>query len=93
MVKRRGGPSIGPRKSGGVSSRRTLNSFHIDKEDESAETREAVEALDASDDGSVRSEDDEDIDSDEAFDESDEERYSTFKFSGSSSKGNTVCGL
>jgi U3 small nucleolar RNA-associated protein 14 len=37
-------------------------------------------------DGQVKSEDDEDIDSDEAFDESDEERFSTFKFSGSSAK-------
>jgi U3 small nucleolar RNA-associated protein 14 len=47
--------------------------------------------LDNSEDEGVKSEDDEEIDSDEAFDEEDDERYSTFKFSGSSSKGSKVC--
>jgi U3 small nucleolar RNA-associated protein 14 len=68
-----------------------LNAFRIDKDDVSEGTREAEETLEHSDDGEVKSEDDEDIDSDEAFDESDEEKYSTFKFSGSSSKGGKVC--
>jgi U3 small nucleolar RNA-associated protein 14 len=63
-----------------------LNAFRIDKDDEPAESREAEETLEMSDDGGVKSEDDEEIDSDEAFDESDDEKYSSFKFSGSSSK-------
>ena len=67
-----------------------MNAFRIDKDDVSEKTREAEETLEHNDDGEVKSEDDEDIDSDEAFDESDEERYSTFKFSGSSSKSEKV---
>ena len=90
MPQRRNGPSNGRRKTGIVRGRRALNAFRIDKEDVSEGTREAEETLERSSDAEVKSEDDEDIDSDEAFDESDEERYSTFKFSGSSSKGGMV---
>jgi len=64
-----------------------LNTFHIDDEDFSKESLEAEQELDEDEEGQVKSEDDEDIDSDEAFDESDEERFSSFKFSGSSSNG------
>ena len=90
MPKRRNGPSNGRRQTGIVRGRRALNAFRIDNEDIPEETREAEETLEQSDNEGVKSEDDEDIDSDEAFDESDEERFSTFKFSGSTSKGGKV---
>jgi U3 small nucleolar RNA-associated protein 14 len=86
MPKSRTGPSNPRRKTGIVRGRRALNSFHIEDDDTPARTQDAEEIPDDSDEGGVKSEDDEDIDSDEAFDEDDEERYSTFKFSGSSSK-------
>ena len=91
MAKRSGrsGPSNPQRRTGVVRGRRALNAFRVDKEDVDQNARDEEEILDDDDDG-VKSEDDEDIDSDEAFDEEDEERYSTFKFSGSSSKGNKV---
>ena len=76
-----------PGKQGGLRGGKALNTFHIDDEDFSKESLEAEEELDEDEDGQVKSEDDEDIDSDEAFDESDEERFSSFKFSGSSSNG------
>jgi U3 small nucleolar RNA-associated protein 14 len=86
MPKSRSGPSNPRRKTGVVRGRRALNSFHIEDEEVPARTQDAEENPEDSDEGGVKSEDDEDIDSDEAFDEDDEERYSTFKFSGSSSK-------
>ena len=86
MPKSRSGPSNPRRKTGIVRGHHALNSFHIEDEDKPARTEDAEEIPDDSDEGGVKSEDDEDIDSDEAFDEDDEERYSTFKFSGSSSK-------
>jgi U3 small nucleolar RNA-associated protein 14 len=82
--------SIAPRKSSLARSSRTLNAFRIGKDDEPTQIREEKETLEVSDEG-VKSSDDEDIDSDEAFDESDDERYSTFKFSGSTSRRNQVC--
>jgi len=74
-------------KQGGLKGGKVLNTFHIDDEDFSKESLEAEQELDEDEEGKVKSEDDEDIDSDEAFDESDEERFSSFKFSGSSSNG------
>ena len=93
MVKRSGrnGPSNPRRKTGVVRGRRVLNAFRVDKEDVPRSARDEEEILDDSE--GVKSEDDEDIDSDEAFDEEDEEKYSGFKFSGSSSKGNKVAFL
>ena len=86
MPKSRSGPSNPRRKTGVVRGHHALNSFHIEDDDTPARSQDAEEIPDDSDEGGVKSEDDEDIDSDEAFDEDDEERYSTFKFSGSSSK-------
>jgi U3 small nucleolar RNA-associated protein 14 len=85
MPNRRKGPFNGHGKRTVGPSRRTLNAFRIDKGDDNREAHEADETLHVSDEG-VRSDDDEDIDSDGAFDESDEEKFSTFKFSGSNSK-------
>jgi hypothetical protein len=89
MAKGRAGVSNSHRQTSIVRGRRALNAFRIDKnhsiEGAAAEEEMLVEEGDA--DGQVKSEDDEDIDSDEAFDESDEERFSTFKFSGSLAKG------
>jgi U3 small nucleolar RNA-associated protein 14 len=82
--------STAPRKSKLGRPSRTLNAFRIGEDDELKQTREEKETLELNDEG-VKSSDDEDIDSDEAFDESDEERYSTFKFSGSMSRSNQVC--
>lgn len=78
------------RKTGVVRGRRALNAFRVDKEDVSRSTRHEERILEEDSDEGVKSEDDEDIDSDEAFDEEDEERFSTFKFSGSSSRKNVV---
>jgi U3 small nucleolar RNA-associated protein 14 len=91
MAKRSGrsGPSNPRRRTGVVRGRRALNAFHVGKDDVDQSARDEEEILDDSEDG-VKSEDDEDIDSDEAFDEDDEERFSTFKFSGSSSKATKV---
>jgi U3 small nucleolar RNA-associated protein 14 len=86
MPKNRSGPSNPRRKTGVVRGRRALNSFHIEDDEVPSRTEDAEENPEVSDEGGVKSEDDEDIDSDEAFDEDDEKRYSTFKFSGSSSK-------
>ena len=90
MPKCRKEPGNGRRQTGVVRGRRALNAFRIDKEDILDKTPETQETLEQIEDGLVKSEDDEDIDSDEAFDESDEERFSTFKFSGSSSKDGTL---
>jgi U3 small nucleolar RNA-associated protein 14 len=92
MTKGRPGASNSHRQTSIVRGRRALNAFRIDKND-SIEGAAAEEMLEEGDDGQVKSEDDEDIDSDEAFDESDEERFSAFKFSGSSAKGRQVNNL
>lgn len=86
MPRGRSGPSKSRRKTGVVRGRRVLNTFHIEDDNEPMRNVDAEEIPEESDNDIVKSEDDEDIDSDEAFDEDDEERYSTFKFSGSSSK-------
>lgn len=90
MSKRGAGTSKGRRQTGVVRRRRVLNAFVIDKtyHVQGAASAAAAEELEEEESGEhrVKSEDDEDIDSDEAFDESDEERFSTFKFSGSSAK-------
>jgi U3 small nucleolar RNA-associated protein 14 len=90
MAKGRSGASNSHRQTAAVRGRRALNAFRIDKNDSIDEAAAQEEMLEEGEDGQVKSEDDEDIDSDEAFDESDEERFSTFKFSGSSAKGRQV---
>ena len=87
MAKGRAGVSNSHRQTSIVRGRRALNAFRIDKNHSIEGAAAEEEMLEEGDDGQVKSEDDEDIDSDEAFDESDEERFSTFKFSGSSAKG------
>ena len=90
MPKRRTKTENGHRKVAAVRERRALNVFRIDQNDDMEAIGAKEEGLPESDEGQVMSEDDEDIDSDEAFDESDEERFSTFKFSGSSAKNGKV---
>jgi hypothetical protein len=87
MPTRRTAQPNGHRQTATVRGRRALNAFRLEENDpvDDAAGMED-ESLEQSDEGQVKSEDDEDIDSDEAFDESDEERFSTFKFSGSSAK-------
>src|SRR5271170_8062051 len=87
MAKGGAGVSKSHRHTSIVRGRRALNAFRIDKNHSIEGAAAEEEMLEEGDDGQVKSEDDEDIDSDEAFDESDEERFSTFKFSGSSAKG------
>lgn len=91
MAKQSGSRGAGnpKRKTGVVRGRRALNAFRVDKEDLSRGAMHEERILEDSDEG-VKSEDDEDIDSDEAFDEEDKERFSAFKFSGSSSRQNMV---
>jgi U3 small nucleolar RNA-associated protein 14 len=69
---------------------RALNAYQIDKEDVPKETADIDDLMDQSEEEGVKSEDDEDIDSDEAFGESDEERYTDFTFRGSSGQGGKV---
>ena len=93
MRRPRSGPSStfnGRRKNASVPARRAQNAFRIDREDVPAETADVDESMNQSDEEGVKSEDDEEIDSDEAFGESDEEKYSSFKFLGSSVKDKKV---
>jgi len=89
-------PRAGPSTARGQrrlrpGKRKALNAFRIDKEDIPRETADVDDLMDQSDEEGVKSEDDEEIDSDEAFGESDDEKYSDFKFLGSSTRGMKVC--
>jgi len=89
MRKSRSGVSRGPRNANKVKRGKGLDVFSIESDDAVHAPGDLEGVLDDGDD-EVKSEDDEDIDSDEAFGESDEEKYSTFKFSGSSSRNKQV---
>lgn len=90
MPQNRAGQNKGRRLVGAVHMQRALNAFSITDEDPENEVLEAGESPDKFGNEEVRSEDDEDIDSDEAFEEGDEEIFETFKFAGSSSKSGKV---
>jgi len=94
MARTRGGPSkqVGRKKSAASGKRKALNAFSIEKEDLPAETQDVDDILESEEEG-VKSEDDEEIDSDEAFGDSDEEKYSDFKFLGSSARRIKVISL
>ena len=91
MRRPRPGPSQSQRgrKSGGNSKRNALNAYRVDKDDVAKGKADVDDVMD-SENEEVKSEDDEDIDSDEAFGESDEEKFDDFKFLGSSTRNGKV---
>jgi len=87
------GPIVGQKKKGKGQSDAGKSHRIAKAEEASRGNWDSEGEPEDSDAGQVNSEDDEDIDSDEAFDESDEERFSTFKFLGSSSTTVIPCNI